>query len=160
MVAQKAYPCKQCSSNALCYQAAVMLVTRIHLRTTHYLYAQHLEASGDIKAAMQHYQASHTAAVEVPRMLYQLGHIDELEQYVMQSGDNELLIWWAKYRESQQQYDQALKCYQRAGKQNGWAGCVEQQQNRLKPEQWCYSLHKLSFTSAQRWLNSLKVAAG
>lgn len=44
---------------------------RIHLRTTHYLYARHLESIGDIKGAIKHYEKSKTHAFEVPRMIYE-----------------------------------------------------------------------------------------
>jgi tetratricopeptide (TPR) repeat protein len=49
------------------------LQDRIHLKTTHFQYARHLESLGLIDEAIEHYQLSVTANTEVPRMLFQLG---------------------------------------------------------------------------------------
>ena len=43
---------------------------RIHLKTTHHQYAQHLEAVGDIAGAIEHYERADTHRTEVPRMLF------------------------------------------------------------------------------------------
>ncbi|WIA30074.1 hypothetical protein OEZ86_000169 [Tetradesmus obliquus] len=90
---------------------------RIHLQCVHHAYARHLEAIGDLKGAMQHYMESGTAASEVPRMLWQLGELPELEQLVLQSCEPGLLTWWARFCESKGRFEQALGCYQRAGNQ-------------------------------------------
>ena len=45
---------------------------RIHLKTTHYHYARHLESLGDVTNAIKHYEESGTFRSEVPRMLYSL----------------------------------------------------------------------------------------
>ncbi|GFH25338.1 WD_REPEATS_REGION domain-containing protein, partial [Haematococcus lacustris] len=55
---------------------------RIHLRTTHYAYAQHLEKVGDYLGAVKHFEAADCGAVEVTRMYYQGGMLDELETYI------------------------------------------------------------------------------
>lgn len=60
---------------------------------------------------MQH----HLSTLQVPRMLWQQGELPGLEHHVMQSADPGLLTWWARYCESQSNYDKALSCYQRAG---------------------------------------------
>jgi len=87
---------------------------RIHLKTTHYQYARHLESIGMIDDAIDHYQRSENAATEVPRMLFQLGRVDELGDYVLQSDDPVLLKWWAAYLESIERYDKAKKYYHKA----------------------------------------------
>ena len=55
---------------------------RIHLRTTHYKYAKHLESMGNLPQAIKHYELSGTYAKEVPRMLFDTGHVDTLKRYV------------------------------------------------------------------------------
>eukprot|EP01041_Mallomonas_annulata_P003422 gene3422-6789_t len=88
---------------------------RIHLKTTHYHYARHLESIGDIGNAIRHYESSATSRHEVPRMLYTLGRVEELEEYVQQSDDTSLLKWWAAYLESTERFDKARKYYGKAG---------------------------------------------
>ena len=88
---------------------------RIHLKSTHYLYAKHLESVGDTAGAIKHYELSDTHRYEVPRMLYDSQHLDELEAYINAGDDKELLKWWAQYCESKGQFDKAMKFYQRAG---------------------------------------------
>lgn len=56
---------------------------RIHLRTTFYNYAKHLESLGDVPAAMAAYEKSHTHRQEIPRMLYESQQLIELERYIM-----------------------------------------------------------------------------
>jgi len=88
---------------------------RIHLRTTFYNYAKHLESLGDVPAAMAAYEKSHTHRQEIPRMLYESQQLIELERYIMEKEDPELTKWWARYCESTDDLDKALECYTRAG---------------------------------------------
>jgi intraflagellar transport protein 140 len=88
---------------------------RIHLKTTHYHYAKYLESIGEMNDAIFHYEQSETSRTEVPRMLYTIGQIEELEDYVHKSNDTALLKWWAAYLESKERYDKAKKYYSRAG---------------------------------------------
>ena len=48
---------------------------RIHLKTTHYHYAKHLESIGEVDTAIKHFELSGTFRTEVPRMLYTLGQV-------------------------------------------------------------------------------------
>ena len=48
-------------------------------------------------------------------MLYSIGQIDELEDYVNQSDDHALLKWWAAYLESKERYDKAKRYYAKSG---------------------------------------------
>ena len=88
---------------------------RIHLKNTHFRYAQHMESVGETAAAIEHYELSETARAEVPRMLYQLNKMDELEDYVHKSEDTALLKWWGAYLESNERFDKANKYYKKAG---------------------------------------------
>jgi intraflagellar transport protein 140 len=88
---------------------------RIHLKTTHFHYAKYLESVGDLTEAVYHYEQSETFRTEVPRMLYTVNQIEELEEYVQQSNDLTLLKWWAAYMESKERYDKARKYYSKAG---------------------------------------------
>jgi intraflagellar transport protein 140 len=88
---------------------------RIHLKSTHYQYARHLEHMGDTAAAITHYEQSHTHKHEVPRMLFDSQHIGELEQYIKASDDPQLIKWWAQYCESNGAYDDAVRYYDQAG---------------------------------------------
>jgi len=87
---------------------------RIHLKTTHYLYARHLESVGDTPGAIKHYELAEAHRYEVPRMLYDSQQLDDLEAYINAGDDKELLKWWAQYSESKGQFDKAVKFYQRA----------------------------------------------
>lgn len=88
---------------------------RIHLKNTHYRYAQHLESIGEISAAVDHYELAGTGRQEIPRMLFQLNKVDELEDYVHKSEDSALLKWWGAYLESNERFDKARKYYSKAG---------------------------------------------
>jgi intraflagellar transport protein 140 len=88
---------------------------RLHLKTTHYHYANYLESVGDVTDAIFHYEQSETFRTEIPRMLYSINQIEELEDYVQQSNDLTLLKWWAAYMESKERYDKARKYYSKAG---------------------------------------------
>jgi intraflagellar transport protein 140 len=87
---------------------------RIHLKTTHYNYAKYLESIGNIPEAIEHFQLSNNARQEVPRMLFHLGRMEELSEFVMQTEDSTLLKWWASYLESIGRLDRAKKFYNKA----------------------------------------------
>ena len=57
----------------------------IHLRTTHYNYARHLESVGNFDEAIGHYELSDTHRIQVPRMLSE--DIPQLEAYIVKSKD-------------------------------------------------------------------------
>uniref|UniRef100_A0A8C9FMT0 Intraflagellar transport 140 n=1 Tax=Pavo cristatus TaxID=9049 RepID=A0A8C9FMT0_PAVCR len=82
---------------------------RVHLRTTYYNYAKHLEAVGDHALALSHYEKSDTHRFEVPRMLSE--DLQALENYVNKMKDKSLWKWWAQYLESQSDLESALKYY-------------------------------------------------
>jgi len=88
---------------------------RLHLKTTHYHYAKFLESIGDVPEAIYHFEQSETFRTEIPRMLYSLGQVEELEDYVHHSNDSALLKWWAAYLESKERYDKARKYYLKSG---------------------------------------------
>ncbi|XP_010134604.1 PREDICTED: intraflagellar transport protein 140 homolog [Buceros rhinoceros silvestris] len=82
---------------------------RIHLSTTYYNYAKHLEAVGEQSPALAHYEKSDTHRFEVPRMLSE--NLQALENYVHKMKDKSLWKWWAQYLESQSDMEAALKYY-------------------------------------------------
>jgi len=90
---------------------------RIHLKTTHYAYAQYLEKVGDHAGAVEHYEAAGCGAVEVTRMYYQADMADELEAYINKHADSSraLTVWWARYCESRGDMKRALAVYEKAG---------------------------------------------
>uniref|UniRef100_A0A8C5KRC3 Intraflagellar transport 140 n=1 Tax=Jaculus jaculus TaxID=51337 RepID=A0A8C5KRC3_JACJA len=85
---------------------------RVHLRTTYYNYAKHLEASADCGLALSYYEKSDTHRFEVPRMLSE--DPVSLEPYVNRMKDKTLWRWWAQYLESQAEMDTALHYYELA----------------------------------------------
>ncbi|XP_075035600.1 intraflagellar transport protein 140 homolog [Mixophyes fleayi] len=85
---------------------------RMHLRTTYYHYAKHMEATGDRSVSLNHYEKSDTHRFEVPRML--LDDPQALENYINMKKDKSLWKWWAQYLESQSDMDTALKYYEMA----------------------------------------------
>ncbi|XP_016063569.1 PREDICTED: intraflagellar transport protein 140 homolog [Miniopterus natalensis] len=85
---------------------------RVHLRTTYYNYARHLEASADCTLALSYYEKSDTHRFEVPRMLSE--DLQSLELYINKMKDKTLWKWWAQYLESQAEMDAALRYYELA----------------------------------------------
>ncbi|XP_073915300.1 intraflagellar transport protein 140 homolog isoform X2 [Castor canadensis] len=85
---------------------------RIHLRTTYYNYAKHLEASSDCVLALGYYEKSDTHYFEVPRMLSE--DLQSLELYINKMKDMTLWRWWAQYLESQSEMNAALHYYELA----------------------------------------------
>ncbi|XP_069343215.1 intraflagellar transport protein 140 homolog [Eulemur rufifrons] len=85
---------------------------RVHLRTTYYNYAKHLEASADCCLALSYYEKSDTHRFEVPRMLSE--DLQSLELYINKMKDKTLWRWWAQYLESQAEMDTALRYYELA----------------------------------------------
>lgn len=51
---------------------------------------------------------------EVPRMLLEVGQIDELEKYITSKNEKPLNKWWAQYLESNNRLDVAAKFYKLA----------------------------------------------
>ncbi|OQR87348.1 Intraflagellar Transport protein [Achlya hypogyna] len=87
---------------------------RIHLKSTHFAYAKHLEEEGNLKEAMRHFELAGTAAKDIPRMLFSLGKLEMLDSYASKTDDPALLLWWAQYQESNHEFDAAAVCYRRA----------------------------------------------
>ncbi|OQS07185.1 Intraflagellar Transport Protein [Thraustotheca clavata] len=87
---------------------------RIHLKSTHFAYAKHLEEEGNLKEAMRHFELAGTAAKDIPRMLFGLGKLEMLDSYASKTDDPQVLLWWAQYQESNQEFDSAAVCYRRA----------------------------------------------
>ncbi|KAJ7305775.1 hypothetical protein JRQ81_010141 [Phrynocephalus forsythii] len=85
---------------------------RVHLRTTYYNYAKHLEATGNRSLALTYYEKSETHKFEVPRMLSEDLHA--LESYVNKMKDKALWKWWAQYLEGQADMEAAFKYYELA----------------------------------------------
>jgi intraflagellar transport protein 140 len=87
---------------------------RIHLKSTHFKFAKYLESVGSVEEAMDHFELSGNARTEVPRLLFHLGRVDELGEYVLRSDDLSLSKWWASYLESIDRLDKAKKYYSKA----------------------------------------------
>jgi len=88
---------------------------RVHLKPTHFAYAQHLEAIEDVQGALSHFELSGTYRTESPRLLCSLGMTDDLEAYVEQSDDLHLHRWYAQYLESKANLEGAAREYKKAG---------------------------------------------
>merc|ERR1740138_858722 len=88
---------------------------RVHLKPTHFAYAQHLEAIEDVQGALSHFELSGTYRTESPRLLCSLGMTEDLEAYVEQSDDSHLHRWYAQYLESKANLDGAAREYKKAG---------------------------------------------
>ena len=87
---------------------------RIHLKATHHLWARHLEASGDMQAAIGCYEKADSHRTEVPRLLQERRQSDALKEYITSSNDPELNKWMAQFCESHQKLDAALNYYEKA----------------------------------------------
>lgn len=82
---------------------------RIHLRTTYYCYAKHLEAMEDKNLALVYFEKSDTHRFEVPRMLMEDNV--SLEIYINKMKNKDLYKWWGHYLESQSDMEAALHYY-------------------------------------------------
>mmetsp|Transcript_76222 Transcript_76222/g.166365 ORF Transcript_76222/g.166365 Transcript_76222/m.166365 type:complete len:843 (-) Transcript_76222:160-2688(-) len=87
---------------------------RVHLKPTHYAYAQHLEAIEEVQQALAHFEESGTYRTESPRLLCSLGLTDDLESYVERSDDSQLHRWYAQYLESKANLPRASEEYKKA----------------------------------------------
>lgn len=85
---------------------------RIHLRTTYYNYGKYLESIGDESGAIEHYERSDTNRYEVPRMMFEEGEHEKLENYINKNKDKTLHKWWAQYMESIGEMESALHYYE------------------------------------------------
>uniref|UniRef100_A0A8C7E0Z2 Intraflagellar transport 140 n=1 Tax=Naja naja TaxID=35670 RepID=A0A8C7E0Z2_NAJNA len=85
---------------------------RVHLRTTYYNYAKHLEAIAELNFAITYYEKSDTHKFEVPRMLSE--DLQGLESYMNRMKDKGLWKWWAQYLEGQADLEAAFKYYELA----------------------------------------------
>lgn len=86
---------------------------RIHLKNTHFRYAQHLEHQGQLDLATAQYELAGLAHVHVPRMLYAHERLPELEDYIRVSKDPRLYLWYGKFLESRHELDKAVKFYKK-----------------------------------------------
>lgn len=85
---------------------------RIHLRTTHYNYAKHLESIGDFAESINQYELAKAHWYEVPRMMFDTNRMVELETYINSSHNAKLLRWWGQYTESNSDLDTARRYYE------------------------------------------------
>ena len=83
------------------------------MKSTCYAHAIHLEGIGDISGAIKAYEQADAHQTEVPRMLFELERLQELEGYVNRSSDKALNKWWAGYCESVENHGKALDCYKK-----------------------------------------------
>jgi len=88
---------------------------RIHLKPTHFAYAQYLEAVEDVQGALNHFELSGTYRTESPRLLCALGMTDDLATYIERSEDSHLHRWYAQYLESKADLEGASREYKKAG---------------------------------------------
>ena len=85
---------------------------RMHLRSTCYNYAKHLESKYDMSGAITFYEKSGTSNFEVPRLLFE--DWNALESYVDKSNDKAMKRWLAQYLESTGEMEVALQYYELA----------------------------------------------
>lgn len=76
--------------------------------------AKILWANGENSAALKLFESAGTHVPHIPRMLIAQGQTNTLAQYVANSNDNNLIIWWGHYLESLGDLDGALEAYGRA----------------------------------------------
>ncbi|KAK4874572.1 hypothetical protein RN001_013932 [Aquatica leii] len=86
---------------------------RIHLKNTEHMWAKSLEENGELREAVRRYENANTHFQEVPRMLME--QPDQLEVYMSNATEPELLKWWGQYVESQGDMNGALRIYAKAG---------------------------------------------
>ncbi|KAH9568136.1 hypothetical protein CY35_03G061800 [Sphagnum magellanicum] len=100
------------------WEKAVEVATqydRVNLRNTHHAYAKYLEGVGKIKEAIHHYELSGTHRYEVPRMLYSVQQVEDLQDYIDNSSDPALQRWWARFCEANKLLPEAIEYYTAAG---------------------------------------------
>jgi intraflagellar transport protein 140 len=88
---------------------------KLHLKSTHFAYARHMERCGDTVGALKHYELADAHTTEVTRMLHEAGERENLEAYVRAKDDKELYKWYAQYLEAEGQLVKAREYYKQAG---------------------------------------------
>ena len=96
-----------------CFRVCLCVCVSVCLALHAAQYARHLESTGDIKGAIEHFEKAKVHRTEVPRLLFD-SNIAELEAYVHRSDDKELMKWWAQFCESKGHFEQAVEFYNRA----------------------------------------------
>ncbi|KAH7821773.1 putative Intraflagellar transport 140 [Monocercomonoides exilis] len=84
---------------------------RIHLSSTHHLYAQHLESTGNVVGAIQHYEEANTSDTEVVRLLYFSGRSSDLKRFLDVTESPQAKAQWGQICESEGRGEEALKYY-------------------------------------------------
>jgi intraflagellar transport protein 140 len=87
---------------------------KINLKATYYKAANNYELQKQWKLAIEYYEKSDTNLEEIPRMLYDNSMFTELEEYVLAKDEKELWQFFAKFKESRGEIDEAQKYYQKA----------------------------------------------
>ena len=88
---------------------------KINLKSTYYKAAHNYELQKQWKQAIEFYEKSDTHLEEVPRMMHENNMFTELEEYVIAKDEKELWQFFAKFKESRGEIEEAQKYY---GKSN------------------------------------------
>ena len=87
---------------------------KINLKATYYKAANNYELQKQWKLAIEYYEKSDTHLEEIPRMLYDNSMFTELEEYVLAKDEKELWQFYAKFKESRGETEDAQKYYTKA----------------------------------------------
>lgn len=85
---------------------------RVHLKNTHFKYAEWLRENGDVQGALNFFDKSHSPTQHITQML--MDDPVALRQYMQNTTDSKLLNWYAQFIESTGDMDGAFKVYQKA----------------------------------------------
>ncbi|XP_061713378.1 intraflagellar transport protein 140 homolog isoform X1 [Cydia pomonella] len=84
------------------------------IKSAQHKLAKIMWANGETNAALKLFESAGTLVPHVPRMLIAQGQASVLAQYVANSNDTNLIMWWGHYQESIGELDGALDAYARA----------------------------------------------
>ncbi|KAL4712309.1 hypothetical protein ACJJTC_004071 [Scirpophaga incertulas] len=84
------------------------------IKSAQHQLAKLLWANGETGPSLKLFESAGTLVPHVPRILVAQGQSAVLAQYVTNSNDKNLIIWWGHYLESTGDLDSALEAYARA----------------------------------------------
>jgi len=88
---------------------------KINIKPTYYNYGKYLEEMGDYEGAIKAYENSGNSNFEIPRIFLKvIKDENKLKEYVEKSTDKSIYKWWAQYCELKNDYEEAIKYYQKA----------------------------------------------
>ena len=96
-----------------------------------------METRRQFQEAVKYYELSGCGVQQIPRMYLQANDMDELFNYIEQKEDKQLYIWWAKFKESQSAFEEAIVYYKKAEDFGSYVRLLINNNELDKAKQFC-----------------------